>query len=356
MGVTMNMLNIPFDGDDKRATNDCVVTPSVSIYNDGYFHTISHQTVESVMSELGILWKEQIIFVSEIDTADSHFQTRASANHFSKNTVNEYRERILAGDLFPRITVQRKSGSRYRVVAGRHRAAAYSNINKDGASISAYVVDKATDDDLLLKLSMRENSANGLRQSASDTVRIAASFLFSTPPINGGRYHRTSALRTAATQYGVNLSTLRNQYLTLLVDAALLRVNVDPQPIDQSVKRAVWSGGWTESADWPLIAKTLHSKAHIPRLTDAVQLASKDKLDGAGLIKRLNDFHPEAAAPKSYGVPVKDRATAILEHLQLALNDFEKLTPPTNLSEEIAEDIVGVVEAIKFACKKWRSR
>lgn len=350
----MNMLSMPFDVDNKRPTNDCVVTPAASIHSEGYRHTISHQTVESVMSELGISWKEQIIFVNEIDIADSHFQTRASANHFSKNTVNEYKERILAGDLFPRITVQRKSGSRYRVVAGRHRAAAYSDIPE--SCMSVYVVDSTTDEDLLLKLSIRENSANGLRQSASDNVRIAASFLFATPPINGGRYHKNSALKTAATQYGVNPSTLRNQYLTLLVDAALLRVNVDPQPIDATVKRAVWSGGWTDSADWPLVAKTLHAKAHIPRLFDVVQIASKDKLGAAGLIKRLNDFHPETAAPKSYGVPVKDPATVTIEHLQLALNDFNTLTPRANLSEEIAEDITGVVEAIKFACKKWSSR
>jgi hypothetical protein len=318
------------------------------------FETEQHQVVERVMSELGISWTIETLSVSDVQVEDNLFQTRQNVPNAKEAVVREYADRIKVGDVFPMIVVQEKSPGKYRIVAGRHRGKAYALAQNGKSTYSAYVVDKTTPMDLLYALSARENNANGVRQGMAETAKVAVNVLLNIPLVNGSRRHHGSVLRETANKFGANEATVRDHYVAALVVDEMRRVGVIPGDLQISVLRSLWR--WTDSSAWKSVAASVVENRDLPTLPKVIQTAGRDKVDAACLCERIRNAAQESSGYKRQERPAKDPATVTAEHLTFALHDLRDLAPARNLLEEQADEIASLVEAVRVACKEWKSR
>lgn len=318
------------------------------------FETERHGVIERAMEQLGIEFEVRTVSVADVDVKDNTFQTRLNVAETMSSVVKEYAERMKCGDVFPMIVLHEKTPGRFRVVAGRNRATAYNAAQNGKSSYSAYVVKQKTPPDLLKALSARENHANGVRQSSADAARVAAAELVKMPTNPGSRSHRPAIVRAVAAQYAVSDTTVRDHYYARLVEKEMLRVGVQPSGIAVATLRCLWR--WTESAGWENLARAVSSNHTLPGLGRIVSDARRDRCDAEALAKNIEKAADECAGTYRPPRALKDPATVTLEHLSLALNDMRDLAPPRNLPDEQAEDISSMVEALRIACKEWKSR
>jgi len=318
------------------------------------FETTPHAYIELSMSALGIEWKIKTIDVNDVDIKDNLHQTRVNIKDCDSSVSREYADKIKSGDAFPMIVLQEKSPCRYRVVCGRHRATAYGMAQNGKTSYAAYVVAGDTDPVLLKSLSARENNANGVRQNNSDTARAAADQLSRTPIAGGGRKHRHEFIKSVAACFGMDPSTVSNHYHSKLIDSEMIRANCEPGGVPVHVAARLWK--WTESADWFGIARAISTHWQSVPLQKIIAEAHRDKIDGKALIKRIEDAVGDAKSVIRGAVAAKDPVTVTIEHLSLALQDIRVLAPPRNLSDEQAEEVSDLVEAVRLSCKEWKSR
>jgi hypothetical protein len=118
------------------------------------------------------------------------------------------------------------------------------------------------------------------------------------------------------------------------------------------VLRSLWR--WVENAEWKSIAQTVSDHGSLPNLEKTIHAASKDKVDGGTLVKRILDLAEARPGSSARGGIVKDPVTVTMEHLSLALRDIRDLAPPRNLHDEQAEEIADLVEAVRLAAKEWK--
>jgi hypothetical protein len=318
------------------------------------FETDAHLFVEKAMERLGISWSVVTVLVNNVDIKDNTYQTRWNVSESSGRVVKEYAEKIKAGEAFPMIVLEEKSNEKFRVVAGRHRASAYFEAQNGKTSYSAYLVDKSTPSELLFALSARENNSNGVRQDSSETARYAASKLLALGTHGGARAHKHDVVKSYAEAYGASLKTVKDNYYAMLVEKEMIRVGVNCGGVHMSALHPLW--GWTQSAEWRQLASVVSEHRSLPRICHIIRDARRDKLDAMSLIGRIRQAALDASGDCLRGRPIKDPATVTLEHLSLALNDLRGLAAPANIHNELAEDISSMVEAIRLACKEWKSR
>lgn len=317
------------------------------------FDTYADRAVEVFMKDIGIEWAEKVVSVTSVDLTDNRFQTRLNTAHCS-NVAREYAEKIRANAPFPMTVLQSKGNGNFRVVCGRHRAAAYNMAQNGKASYQAYVVAEDTPPDLLTALSARDNNSNGVRQGTAETARVAADFLAKLPVLAGSRCHKKKTIQDVAARFGANDSTVSDHYHAKLVEAKMISVGCPPEGVPVSALRSLWK--WVETAAWRDVARAVTEHATTGNLSRVISSANADKVDAPTLISRIKDaagvFHGGLETVR----PRKDPAYVTLEHLSLALQDFRQLSSPRNLPDELAEDIASTVEAIRIACKDWKQR
>lgn len=318
------------------------------------FDTEPHKFVEKVMEELGVRWSIKTVDVAAVDIKDNTYQTRRNVSESAASVSREYADKIKTGEAFPMVVLQEKSPGRFRVVCGRHRATAYAIAQNGKCAYAAYVVDGSSSHDDLTTLSARENNANGVREGNADTARFAAGELFKLPAPAGSRCHRPRVVKDVASRFGANFTTVRDNYFARLVEREMLRVGVQYGGVPVTALRALW--GWTDSAEWRTLAAVVSENASLPGLSRIVSEARRDKLDAKTLIEGIRESASFCSGAIRQIRPQKDPATVTLEHLSLALNDLRDLAPPRNLPEEQADDISSMVEAVRVACKEWKSR
>jgi len=322
--------------------------------NCSVFGTEVHLFVEKAMVDLGISWTVTTVSVNDVDIKDNSYQTRRNVSESSGRVVKDYAEKIRSGESFPMIVIEEKSPGRFRVVAGRHRASAYAEAQNGKSSYAAYLVDKSTPKQLLFALSARENNGNGVRQDSADTSRYAASKMLEVATQEGARCHQRGIINSFAVAYGVNKYAVRDHYFALLVQREMLKVGVDCAGVPFTALHTLWK--WTDSAEWRRLASVVSENRSIPRITQVIKNARRDKLDASSLISRIEQAAKPASGKLVRCPPIKDPATVTLEHLSLALNDLKDLAAPSSLPEEQAEDIASMVEAVRVACKQWKSK
>ena len=315
------------------------------------FGTDRHSYIELSMSALNIGYDVVTVEVSSVDLRDNSYQTRRNVSESASSVCREYAEKIKGGESFPMIVVEEKSPGRYRVVCGRHRASAYAIAQNGKTAYRAYLIKAGTPSGLLKALSARENNANGVRQSSGDTALAASDHLSQLPIATHGRSHRSEVIKQVALEFGANPSTVKGHYHAKLVAAAMIRVGVQPDGIQMYVLRSLW--GWVENAEWKSIAKTVSDNGSLPNLEKTIHSASKDKVDGSTLVKRILKIAEAKPGLSARGGVFKDPVTVTMEHLSLALRDIRDLAPPRNLPDEQAEEIADLVEAVRLAAKEW---
>lgn len=315
------------------------------------FVTDRHFYIELSMSALDIGYDVVTVEVSSVDLRDNSYQTRRNVSESALSVCREYAEKIKGGECFPMIVVEEKSPGRYRIVCGRHRASAYAIAQNGKTAYRAYLVKAGTPAGLLKALSARENNANGVRQSSVETALTAADYLSQLPIATQGRSHRSEVIKQVAVEFGANLSTVKSYYHAKLVTAAMIRVGVQTNGMQTTVLRSLW--GWVENAEWKNIAKTVSDNVSLPNLREVIQSASKDKVDGSTLVKRILQLAEVKHRSSARGGISKDPVTVTMEHLSLALRDIRDLAPPRNLPDEQAEEIKDLVEAVRLATKEW---
>jgi hypothetical protein len=319
-----------------------------------FFATDRHAFIENAMEKLGISWREVTVNVNDVDIKDNTYQTRRNVAESCSSVVREYADKMKSGESFPMIVLEEKSSGRYRVVAGRHRASAYAESQNGKTGYKAYVVEKGTSRDALFALSAKENNANGVRQSTSDTAKFAASKLLEAPLPNGSRIHQPMVINRVAEMYAVERKSLGCQYKALLVEREMIRVGVDPSGVLLTALHPLWK--WTQTADWGRLAAAVSENASLPGLIKLIHSARKDKVGADVLLGRIHEARDAISGRTARHATLKDPATITVEHLSLAMNDIRGLAPPRNLPEEIADEISSMVEAIRVACKEWKSR
>lgn len=316
------------------------------------FGTFSDTVIETFMADIGISWTVHTVPVSSVDLKDSTFQTRLNTAHYSA-VAREYADKMKAGDRFPMIVLQRKSDDLYRVVCGRHRAAAYAMAQNGKAAYMAYIVDDATPADLLMALSARDNNANGVRQGNGETARVAADYITTLPLAAGSRCHNKMTIKEVSQRFGAHVSTVTGHYHAKLVAVEIIRAGCDASGITVKALQALWT--WIDNRSWIEIAKAVCANASMPNLADIIYSASREKLNADALISRIRQ-----AALKPDGVeavrPKKDPGFVTLEHISLAVQDLRSLAPPSNLPAELAEDISSMVETLRMTCKEWKRK
>ena len=306
------------------------------------------------MEELGIVWEVMTVSVRDVDLGDNSYQTRLNVAERETSVSREYAEKMKNGEAFPMVVLQPKSESRFRVVAGRHRASGYSLAQNGKESYCAYVVAKDTPRHLLIALSARENNTNGVRQGNADTVRVAADELMKISLPDGARVHVPKVIGEMAEKFSVDRKYLRDRYFARRVEQEMLRVGVQPVHVPFSALKVLWK--WTESEDWRRLASVVAAHASTPRMVKVIEDARRDRVDAAALVSRILELSESQSDVLRRVNAIKDPATVTMEHLSLALNDMRDLAPARNMSDEQAEDISGLVEAIRVACKEWKKR
>lgn len=318
------------------------------------FETESHSFVEKAMRHLGISWSVVTVSVNDVDIKDNTYQTRRNVSEFSGRVVKDYAEKIKSGEAFPMIVLEEKSPGKFRVVAGRHRASAYSEAQNGKTRYSAYLVDKSTSRDSLFALSARENNSNGVRQDSAETARYAASKLLELATEHGAREHKQNVVRSYAEAYGSSVKAVKENYHALLVEREMIKVGVDHSGVAFTALHTLWR--WASSSDWRRLASAVSENRSLPGITRIIRDARSDKLDAASLIARIEEARESTSCQLGRIRPTKDPATVTLEHLSLAFHDLRDLAAPRNIPDELADDISSMVEAIRVACKEWKSR
>ena len=318
------------------------------------FATERHLFVETAMDRLGISWTVETVSVSDVDLKDNDLQTRHDVDQSSSAVTREYADKMKSGEAFPMVVLVEKSPGRFRVVCGRHRASAYSIAQNGKSSYAAYVAAKDTPRETLLALSARENNGNGVRQGNAETARVAAGVLVAMPTPAGSRAHRSDVIKSVADQFGANITTIQDHYFARLVQREMLKVGVPVADVPVAVMRRMWA--WASSSDWREVASAVAENRSLPNLGKLVADARRDKLDAKALAAKIREFANSHAGKPRARVAMKDPATVTLEHLTLAYHDMRDLAAPRNLPEEQAEEISSMVEAIRVACREWKSR
>ncbi len=322
--------------------------------NSTVFDAGRHEFIEAAMTRLQIEWTVIVVKVDSVDLKDNSYQTRLNVAESSAVVSREYAEKIRGGEVFPMVVLEEKSPGRYRIVCGRHRATAYTLAQNGKTAYRAYLVAGGTDKSALVALSARENNGNGVRQGSADTAKVAADELARMPIATNGRRHRAEVIKEVAARFSANVSTVTDHYHLKLVSAEMIRVNVQPTNLAVSAARKLWR--WTDSAEWAAIARAVIDNASLPGLGKIISEAHRDRVDGRTLVKRIEESVDSHTSPRRGGVPAKDPATVTIEHLSLALQDIRVLPPIRNLSEEIAEEISDVFEAVRLSVKEWKQK
>jgi hypothetical protein len=317
------------------------------------FATERHGFVEKSMDDLGISWETSVVSIQDVDLKDNRFQTRSNVSVTSMSLAREYADKVKDGESFPMVVLQEKAPGKFRIVAGRHRATAYSLAQNGKTAYEAYIVRGGSSDELLKALSARENNGNGWRQGNSETAHVCADILASMPTKSGSRCHRPDVIREVSARFGAHVTTVRSHYFTRLVRQHMRRVGVDGDRVPVTVLRYVWQ--WTDMEGWQGLAQAIAAHGTVPLMHQVVSEAKKNKLDATATAIKVREFAESQSADSRRASVSKDPATVTLEHLLLAHEDLVKLAPPQNLPEEQAEDISDILESIRLSAKKWRA-
>ena len=321
--------------------------------NLSQFETCQDERVQWLMDELGLAWAVVRVNVADVDLRDNTFQTRMNAAKFEAGHASDYADKMKAGAVFPMVVLQQKSPGKYRVVCGRHRATAFAMSQNGRDSYMAYVVQGDLSADQLMALSARDNNENnGFRTSNGDTARMAANYLRSGIPLPPGvRKHKRAVIARVAAEFGANESTVNGNYIALLTEKRMADVNVPYAGLPSRTLQVLYN--WTDCAAWPNIAAEVAANAGLHTLTKVLEIARKEKVDGAALLSLIREHVAAGTTHASRQVRLKDPVTVMLEHLALAFRDFPNLAPPSNISAELREEIRDMVAAIRRAHKQW---
>lgn len=317
------------------------------------FPAANSQSIEKAMQDLGITYTEEVIEISQISATDNSFQTRTNVAVVDDRVVDEYVEDIKNGDLFPKIVVIPHRRGRYVVVCGRHRAKAFYKAQDDVCHhISAYVVDEDSDESALKALSVRENNANGVRQSKSENIRVAVDYLKGQPVQAGCFMHKSSDIAIVAKKFRVHKSTLLSHYKASLVLAKIVECGIPAEDFNTTTCLNLFHWYENNQDGFVDLVKAING-CSVQNVGKLLQEARKDNCTIKEIVSRIGRDSDATKKRCSFDFSRFDMVDRLKEHLSLALHDIESIGSSGGIDEERASEIIGLVHEIKKQADAW---
>ena len=308
------------------------------------------------LEKLNVPFVIEQVRLGDVETADDTFQTRLGGGAFQKSMAADYSEKMKKGDIFPEITVQRKSrGGRFRVVCGRHRLHAMLLAFGPDAVVACKVVSPEIPVDTLKCVGLRDNTTNGLQQVSADAAKYVARLLVKASVEGNGIEHSNRTLNAYAINAGASPATVRTNYHALLGENVLVSMGIDVSAMTKGVLAELWRTR-TAAAFNDIVAavKEFPSLEKLEGILKKARISKADPFLIPQQIREAGNSHFPASG--KYYSRKADPVDVLIQHMVLSERAFASLEPRRNLDEERADEIMGAVECIRRAAKAWRDR
>jgi hypothetical protein len=309
---------------------------------------------ETACETLGIEWVPEVVRLGDIDQRDNKYQARLDVSDVYGATVDEYAAAMKQGQIFPRVTLQKKGNGKYRVVCGRNRVAAMLRAYGDDATVEACVVADDCPDNLLLYASTRDNTTNGMRQSTADVARVVASNLMRLPLGESQRQHSNQVIKSESEKAGAVSRTVTCLYYARLAKKSMAEMGLEGSPYDVVMEEAWRLSG---TAAWAEIARAISDCRDAAGLHVLLRKLRTQHTEAASIPGLIRDHYATTCGKSRARV---DQAVSPFDRLcsclVMAEREFAQLDSPRNMVEDQADELAGLVEMVRMAMKKWRAK
>lgn len=309
---------------------------------------------EEACNKQDVSWKVDVVRLGDIDAKDNKHQGRLNVPDVIASTVEEYAADMKAGDVFPRILLEEKGDGRFRVVGGRNRLAALLYVYGPDVSVEANIVTGHPSPESLRYVSVLENAFQGVRQPKSDIAKVVADTLLSMPLPASSTSHNTKTIRQQAEAAGADRKTVTSAYYSKLARQSMVSMGLKGSPYE-SVMEEAWRG-WSDSSHWREIASAISQHSTLPRLAELLKQLRTDKAASSSVASAIADA---ALVTNDNGYvrrQVQDPVDCLIEWLVMVERQFNAIDAARNMTEERADEIAGLVEAVRRAMKGWRAK
>jgi hypothetical protein len=123
----------------------------------------------------------------------------------------------------------------------------------------------------------------------------------------------------------------------------------------ESVMEEAWRG-WSGSSHWREIAAAISQHSTLPRLAEVLKQLRIDKAAPSSVARAIEDAALIANDNGYVRRQAKDPVECLTEWLVMVERQFGAIDAARNMTEERADEIAGLVEAVRRAMKEWRAR
>lgn len=317
-------------------------------------HTTKCTQAAGLLDEMNIAYEQIEVPLGQIDKNDYSFQCRSSVPTSADQTVREYAQRMVSGDVFPTIVVWRKSSEKYVTVCGRHRLAAMLYAFKPTDTVSVLHVDDSTDITALTLFSVRENTKNGLRQSNAELVERAARELMKLPLSPPAYEHPRKVIREVSVKAGVDSSHVKRHYYAKLASREFRNAALNP-PDNIKALYALWK--YRNLPDWRDICRIVHDGRNAPKIHEIIEGLHRDKVSADSIASELKARLENAMSVVGLQVfkrQAVDPVSELAECLSLAERSFSDLPMRKDMPDERSEEIDEHMMLLRRAYRQWR--
>lgn len=283
---------------------------------------------------------------SSVKHSDNTFQTRSRVHTENRDLVDEYREHMLEGHVFPEVLLARIPGQKKLViVCGKHRFSAATKAGWDVLS-QALIVEPADEADMqrVRDVSWRDNHRHGLRTTREDVFRHLADEAIQS---NGGAhrgYPPNSILQSLAKRNGSKgaLQGIKKAVNHKLFAAKCIAKKLVP-PAAANVCDVAYQ--FLEREGFEELLETVCRYHKSRNLFSVLKDCKARKLDGFATAKAIRD------AASGYAATPRDRMRPIAK-LRLAAGHLANLlkSEMANASAVSAEDLEEAERIVEELC------
>lgn len=322
--------------------------------SDVLIETRENYECNEACEKQGVQYEVVVVTLGDIDARDNKYQVRLNVPDVIASTVEEYAADMKAGDVFPRMILEQKGEGRFRVVGGRHRLAALLDVYGPDADVEANVVIGRPPLESLRYVSVLENSYQGVRQPKSDIAKVVADTLLSMPLPPNSTSHNAKTIRQQSEAAGADRKTVTSAYYSKLARQSMASIGLKGSPYE-SVMVEAWRG-WRDSSHWREIASAISQHSTLPRLAEVLKQLRIDRAAPSSVAPAIEDAALIANDNGYVRRQAKDPVECLTEWLVMVERQFGAIDAARNMTEEQADEIAGLVEAVRRAMKEWRAR
>jgi hypothetical protein len=131
-------------------------------------------------------------------------------------------------------------------------------------------------------------------------------------------------------------------------------IGLKGSPYD-SVMEEAWRG-WADCSHWREIASAISQHPTLPRLAELLKELRINKASPSSVAANIQEASALASDTGYVRRHAKDPVECLTEWLVMVERQFAAIDSARNMTEERADEIAGLVEAVRRAMKEWRSR